>query len=848
MPIQQMLLGAGSAVASKNWIDDVFSTNVYTGAGSGQVINNGINNSSEGGMVWFKRRDGTYDHQVVDTIRGGNKGIRPNLSSAEITTSYISSFNNNGYTLGNEAAASQSGLSFSAWNFRKAPGFFTCLSYVGSGSNRTISHDLGCEPGMIIIKNLDSNEDWRVYHRSTGGTKSLLLNNSDAAGSHSSVFNNTDPTASVFTVGTSDAVNKNGDDFVAYLFAGGESTNALARSVSFDGNDDLTVPDSTDLDLGTTFTWEFWIKMNNLQDWYVPFRRIGSSAVWIQINAAGQISYSNCSSANGAIPKGQWTHCALVVNSGVGQWYINGTASGSTSSNTTGSGYNGNLCIGGWGDTVSYYMNGSLSNVRLVAGTAVYTSSFKPPTEPLANISGTVLLCCNNSSVTGSTVTPGTISSTWGTPTASTDSPFDDPAGFKFGDTEESVIKCGSYTGDGGAGTTEINLGWEPQWLLVKASDAADNWVLLDSMRGFVTHDNQANDAGLFPNTSDAESTQGYLDLTSTGFKTTLYSNLNVSGRNYIFTAIRRSDGYVGKPPELGTSVFSLTVGTGGTAPQFVTGFPMDFALVKEPAASANWHSGSRLTGNDYMHPNNTDTSLSASWLFGASDYNNGFAHTHYSSSTQAWSWKRTAGFDCIAYQGDGSSNRSMPHNLSISAEMIWTKNRDATENWQAWHKDLNGGGNNAIERFLRLNTADTVMQDTGGYLSIPTSTHYTIGNSDPYNKDGDNYIAMLFASVDKISKCGFYDGSSSAQTITLGFQPRLLIVKKYTGTPATNWYVIDTLRGWGSGDDKYLELSTNAAQADHDFGAPTSTGMTLPGGEEAFNASGSSYIYYAHA
>ena len=83
-----------------------------------------------------------------------------------------------------------------------------------------------------------------------------------------------------------------------------------------------------------------------------------------------------------------------------------------------------------------------ISNLRVVKGTAVYTSSFRPPTEPLTSISGTVLLCCNDSSVTGKT-TGGTITA-HNNVSASTDNPFDDTDGFKFGadsDNLESIIK-----------------------------------------------------------------------------------------------------------------------------------------------------------------------------------------------------------------------------------------------------------------------------------------------------------------------------------------------------------------------------------------------------------------------
>ena len=105
--------------------------------------------------------------------------------------------------------------------------------------------------------------------------------------------------------------------------------------------------------------------------------------------------------------------------------------------------------------------------------------------------------------------------------------------------------------------------------------------------------------------------------------------------------------------------------------------------------------------------------------------------------------------------------------------------------------------------------------------------------------------IAMLFASVEGISKCGYYEGSNSAQTITTGFQPRFLIIKRIDAGYA--WFVLDTFRGWGAGGDSQLELNTNNGAQSHDFGAPTSTGFTLTS-FDSYNISGGKFIYYAHA
>ena len=156
-------------------------------------------------------------------------------------------------------------------------------------------------------------------------------------------------------------------------------------------------------------------------------------------------------------------------------------------------------------------------------------------------------------------------------------------------------------------------------------------------------------------------------------------------------------------------------------------------------------------------------------------------------------------------------------------------------------------------EYSLRLN--ENHAQTDYPYFNdtAPTSTYFTLNNNGQVNgSTSNNYIAMLFASVAGISKVGYYTGNgtggSSTQTITTGFQPRFIIIKKANG--AENWLVFDTVRGWGAGNDKSLKLNSLDAQnsGTWDVGAPTSSGFTLVGNFGTTNASGSKYIYYAHA
>ena len=207
--------------------------------------------------------------------------------------------------------------------------------------------------------------------------------------------------------------------------------------------------------------------------------------------------------------------------------------------------------------------------------------------------------------------------------------------------------------------------------------------------------------------------------------------------------------------------------------------------------------------------------------------------------------WKRGAGFDVLTWKGDGVTGRQILHSMGKTPEMMWVKRRSNTEDWTVYHIGQNGGTNPEQYR-LRLNM--DVMNYTGTSYwnnTAPTSTHFTVGADGAVNNSGNTFVGILFASVDGISKVGYYDGTGSTQTITTGFQPRFVILKRIDASG--NWYVLDTTRGWGAGNDKHIQLNENNAQSDFDFGAPTATGFTLTV-HNGYNGSGGKYIYYAHA
>jgi hypothetical protein len=262
---QQLLLGEGAGGAPAVFIEDVFSTYLYTGNGSTQTITNGIDLSTKGGLVWLKARNNAQNNFISDTVIGRGASRCTNSTSADaaetLGSTGIQSFNSTGFTVNLYSnfgsGAAQAGINNSAnnmasWTFRKQPKFFDVVTYTGTGSNRTIAHTLGSVPGCIIVKRTDAVQNWVVQHRSAGGgTQRGILNSTLLFGANAFFWNNTDPTSTVFTVGTSDDTNASGSTYVAYLFAhdaggfGLSGTDNVISCGSYTGNGSATGPTVT---------------------------------------------------------------------------------------------------------------------------------------------------------------------------------------------------------------------------------------------------------------------------------------------------------------------------------------------------------------------------------------------------------------------------------------------------------------------------------------------------------------------------------------------------------------------------------------------------------------------------
>ena len=410
-------------------------------------------------------------------------------------------------------------------------------------------------------------------------------------------------------------------------------------------------------------------------------------------------------------------------------------------------------------------------------------------------------------------------------------------------DQDGDIIKCGSYTGNGSATGPVIDLGFEPQWVLIKlASGDGENWILVDNMRGLPVG---GNDSLFEANESAAESTTSeILDLTPTGFNIKSTSNgINTNNQTYIYMAIRR--GPLAAPTDA-TKVFALANGAGTSLPLWTSNFPVDMAIQRNVSSATNWKLATRLTGQKELKPNLTDAeSTSTSSTF---DYMDGWFDSQSNvSSYYSWMWKRAPSyFDVVAYTGTGSA-RTVPHSLSVPPEMMWVKSR--TSGGADWNVYTSTTGNG---HFLKLNETDASTATSSSHsqwnFTTPTSSVFSLGASSQTNYSGHNYIAYLFATVAGVSKVGSFSHTNGGgdTNVDCGFSSnaRLVIYKRTDSTGS--WYIFDSVRGIvaGSGDAQLELNNTGAENTGFDLIDPYSSGFKIPS-----NAIGTGdYIFYAIA
>lgn len=283
--------------SAANYIEDVFSTWLYTGNGSTQTITNGIDLAGQGGMTWIKSRSAATDHKLIDTVRGATKALISDTPAIQTTDANgLTTFNSTGFSIGTDSVYNTNAATYASWTFRKQPKFFDVVTYTGTGSARTIAHSLGVAPGMVIVKRTDTTGNWQVYSNGlTSAAYSIQLNLSAAQASAPTVWNSTAPTSSVFSVGTDATVNASGGTYVAYVFAHDASASGLMQCGAWTQS-----ASPSQITLGWEPQWILVKKTNAVDPWQI----VDTMRGWSNASSGSELLYPNTSAAAAAATKG----------------------------------------------------------------------------------------------------------------------------------------------------------------------------------------------------------------------------------------------------------------------------------------------------------------------------------------------------------------------------------------------------------------------------------------------------------------------------------------------------------------------------------------------------------------
>ena len=428
----------------------------------------------------------------------------------------------------------------------------------------------------------------------------------------------------------------------------------------------------------------------------------------------------------------------------------------------------------------------------------------------------------------------------------------------EFGpNSDQDIIKCGTFTSNPSADVS-VDLGFEPQFVLVRPATSAGSWVPVDNERSF-GHD---EDAGGLPwmrfESSATEDVSNYKGIVpeSDGFtvKSTYSSSQLGTGVTCIYMAVRRGPL---KAPENVKDVFNINLYTGNDTstsyfPHTLNASP-DMGIIKNyNQTGEHWSYHAKVIGRRYMQPNRTNASVRSSGNYWRSADSR---HFHLGDDNRQngpgthqyvhWMWKRAPEYlDIVHWTGNGFGTRNISHNLGAVPEMMWVKSQSGY-GWVVYHKDDG-------------NTEYGYLNTTGAFSSLatawanttPTSSVFTVGSNSIVNADGVSYVGMLFGTVSGISKVGSYTGDGNdGRVIDCGFSngAQFILIKCISHTGYWDWY--DTKRGIVAGNDSRLRTPDYSAQnTSYDYVDPSNSGFIVNNTNGDLNDTGRSYIFYAIA
>ena len=236
---------------------DYFNTVLYTGNDTDNRTVSGVGFQPD--FLWIKARADAYQHYLQDVVRGSTKVLFSDSSSAEDTrVSAVKSFASDGFVLGQEAQVNGNNNTYVSWNWKAGTSVsgntggsgtsksysgsvntdsgFSIIKYIGnSTAGHTIPHHLGVQPQVVICKRINQGGQWVFGSMALPNQfeQFLELDLTGAAQTSSLRWNDTDPSSSVFTLGSTLDTNANDINIIAYSFA---EKKGFSKFGSYTGN------------------------------------------------------------------------------------------------------------------------------------------------------------------------------------------------------------------------------------------------------------------------------------------------------------------------------------------------------------------------------------------------------------------------------------------------------------------------------------------------------------------------------------------------------------------------------------------------------------------------------------
>ena len=632
MPVRDLLMSASGASTTPTYVDDVFSTYLYTGTGATQSINNGID-LTKGGLTWIKSRSAATNNNLFDTVQGATKLTHSNTTAATVTdANSLTAFSSTGFTLGTGNTTGNqvntSAATYSSWTFRKAPKFFDIVQYTGTGSVQNINHNLGSAHGCIIIKSTTTVSTWTVYHKGVNGgvtpeQYAMVLNGTNAQNANAVYWNNTAPTSTQFTVNTNAGVNTSGATYIAYVFAdqaGGFGATGTDSAIACGS---WTASSSDTITLGWESQWLLVKDTTAVDNWYVIDNMRGFSLTGGQLLEPNLANAESALSANKLYP----TATGFVHNSffpagdniiyiairrpnkppTTGTSVFSPVAQNVSNPATVTTNFSVDLTI----STASSITSNKYVFDRLRGGSqSSYAFLETNSTAVESTGGGAGIGFDNNTAIIDNGFESGVQGTYWNFRRAPTF--FDEVC----------------YTGNGTAGNTiNHNLTVVPQLLIIKNRGATTRWPTYNATLGNGNYINLNNSSG---SAADGGAYWNATSPTSTQFTVGSNSYVNGSGANYVAYLFATCAGvsYVGSYTGNGTGQ-SIACGFGSGGARFI--------LIKRTDSTGDWYcydSANGLTSSSSPYLLWDSTAAQVTGNNGVYASSGGFTLTSNASST----------------------------------------------------------------------------------------------------------------------------------------------------------------------------------------------------------------------